>query len=245
MAWLSPVLWPFLRILAMFSVAPVFSQRVVPVRYKVGMALVIAIAAQASFTEIPIISVNAPEAVTVAILQVGVGLAIGFSARVVIAAIEMAGEAIALQMGLGFASFFDPTSGAQLSAVSRFLVQVFTMFFVVVNGHLFVLLAVFKSFEIFPVDGSLIQVINTMRVHELGASIFSSGLWIALPMMALLLFTNLTMGVITRIAPQMNIFAVGFPITLALGLVGITATLPSMEQPFLRLLERAFEVFGI
>ena len=172
MAWLTPVLWPFLRILAMFSVAPVFSQRVVPVRYKVGMALVIAIAAQASFTEIPIISVNAPEAVTVAILQVGVGLAIGFSAGVVIAAIEMAGEAIALQMGLGFASFFDPTSGAQLSAVSRFLVQVFTMFFVVVNGHLFVLLAVFKSFEIFPVDGSLIQVINTMRVHELGASIY-------------------------------------------------------------------------
>ena len=245
MGWLSPVLWPFLRILAMFSVAPVFSQRAIPVRYKVGMALVIALGAQATFIGQPVISANAPEAVTVAIMQVGVGLAIGFTARLVIASMEMAGEAIGLQMGLSFASFFDPTSGSQLSAVSRFLVQVFTLFFIVVNGHLFVLLAVIKSFEIFPVDGSLVQAISTMRVHELGASIFASGLWIALPMMALLLFTNLTMGVITRIAPQMNIFAVGFPITLTLGMVGITATLPSMEQPFMRLLEQAFAVFGL
>lgn len=245
MAWLSPVLWPFLRLLAMISVAPVFSQRVVPTRYKVGMALVIAVGAQASFIDQPIIPVNDPQAIVVVIQQVGIGLAIGFTARLIIASVEMAGEAIGLQMGLGFASFFDPISGGQLSAVSRFLVQIFTLFFIVVNGHLFVLLAVIKSFEVFPVDGSFVQAIATMRVHELGSAIFASALWMALPIMALLLFVNLTMGVITRIAPQMNIFAVGFPITLSLGLIGITATLPAMEQPFFRLLEQAFTVFGM
>ena len=167
------------------------------------------------------------------------------AARLIIASLEMAGEAIGLQMGLNFASFFDPVSGGQLSAVSRFLVQTFTLFFIVVNGHIFVLLAVIKSFEAFPVDGHFLDAVAQMRLHELGSALFSSALWLALPMMALLLFVNLTMGVITRIAPQMNIFAVGFPITLTLGMIGITATLPVMEQPFFRLLEQVFAVFGV
>jgi flagellar biosynthesis protein FliR len=95
------------------------------------------------------------------------------------------------------------------------------------------------------VDGHFIDAVAQMRLHELGSALFSSALWLALPMMALLLFVNLTMGVITRIAPQMNIFAVGFPITLTLGMIGITATLPVMEQPFFRLLEQVFAVFGV
>lgn len=245
MAWLSPVIWPFLRVLAMFTAAPVFSQRAIPMRYKVGMALVIALGAQATFMDQPVIALNSPQALAAVIQQVGVGLAIGFTARLIIAVLEMAGEAIGLQMGLNFASFFDPVSGAQLSAVSRFLVQVFTLFFVVVNGHIFVLLAVMQSFRVFPVDGSFIQAVAQMRIHEFGSVLFSSALWLALPMMGLLLFANLTMGIITRIAPQMNIFAVGFPITLTLGMVGLTATLPMMEQPFLRLLEQSFAVFGV
>ena len=94
-------------------------------------------------------------------------------------------------------------------------------------------------------QGQIIDAVAQMRLHELGSALFSSALWLALPMMALLLFVNLTMGVITRIAPQMNIFAVGFPITLTLGMIGITATLPVMEQPFFRLLEQVFAVFGV
>jgi flagellar biosynthetic protein FliR len=97
---------------------------------------------------------------------------------------------------------------------------------------------------VFPVDGSFLQAVAQMRLHELGSAVFESALWIALPMMALLLFVNLTMGVIARIAPQMNVFAIGFPITLTVGMLGITATLPMMEQPFLQLIERALSVFG-
>ena len=179
------------------------------------------------------------------IQQVGIGLAIGFSARLIIAVMELAGEAIGLQMGLSFASFFDPTSGAQLSAVSRFLVQIFTLFFIVVNGHLIVLMAVIKSFDAFPVDGSFLQAVAQMRIHELGSAVFSSALWIALPLVALLLFVNLTMGVIARIAPQLNVFSIGFPVTLTVGMLGITATLPMMEQPFLSMIERTLSIFGV
>jgi flagellar biosynthetic protein FliR len=84
-----------------------------------------------------------------------------------------------------------------------------------------------------------------MHLHELGAALFSSALWIALPMIALLLFVNLTMGVISRIAPQMNIYAVGFPVTLSVGLLGIAATLPMLEQPVLTLFQRALDTIGL
>ena len=244
MAWLSPIIWPFLRTLAMFTVAPVFSQKSIPMRVKVGLAFLVSVCAQAVLDQ-PMVAVNSPEALACVIQQVGIGLAIGFSARLIIAAMEVAGETIGLQMGLSFASFFDPTSGAQLSAVSRFLVQIFTLFFIVVNGHLFVLMAVIKSFDAFPVDGSFSEGVAQMRIHELGSAVFSSALWIALPIMSLLLFVNLTMGVIARIAPQMNVFAIGFPITLTVGMLGITATLPMMEQPFLAMIERTLSIFGV
>ncbi|MDR2324851.1 MAG: flagellar biosynthetic protein FliR [Acidovorax sp.] len=244
MAWLSPVFWPFLRTLAMFAVSPVFSQRAIPMRAKVAMAFVIALCAQATLIDQPVVSVNSPDALGVVLQQVGVGLAIGFAARLAIAAVEVAGELVGLQMGLNFASFFDPVSNAQLSAVSRFLVQIFTLLFVAINGHLVVLMAVVNSYQAFPVDGHFMQAVSQMRIHELGSAIFSSALWIALPMMALLLFVNLTMGIISRIAPQMNIFAVGFPVTLTIGMLGITATLPMMEQPLLRLFEQTLGIFG-
>ena len=244
MAWLSPVIWPFLRTLAMFTAAPVFSQKAIPMRVKVGLAFLVAVCAQAVLDQ-PMVAVNSPQALTCVIQQVGIGLAIGFSARLIIAVMELAGEAIGLQMGLSFASFFDPTSGAQLSAVSRFLVQIFTLFFIVVNGHLIVLMAVIKSFDAFPVDGSFLQAVAQMRIHELGSAVFSSALWIALPLVALLLFVNLTMGVIARIAPQLNVFSIGFPVTLTVGMLGITATLPMMEQPFLSMIERTLSIFGV
>ena len=242
--WLSPILWPFMRTLAMFSVAPIFSQRAIPARAKVGMALVIALGAQASFIDQPVVSINAPEAFGCVLQQVGIGLAIGFAARLAIAAVEVAGEFVGLQMGLNFASFFDPTSNAQLSAISRFLVQVFTLLFVAINGHLVVLMAVVRSFEAFPVDGYFLQAVSQMRIHELGSAIFSSALWIALPMMILLLFVNLSMGILSRIAPQINAFSVSFPITLSVGMLGLSATLPMMEQPLMRVFEQALGVFG-
>ena len=176
---------------------------------------------------------------------VGVGLALGFAVRLVMAAIEVAGEVIGLQMGLNFASFFDPTSNAQLSAVARFMVQIATLLFIVINGHLLVLMAVLKSFEAFPVDGNFLQAISQMRIHEMGSAVFASAFWIALPMIAMLMFVNLVLGIISRVAPQMNIYAVGFPVTLTVGLLGLTATLPLLEQPLVALLQKGMAVFGV
>ena len=97
--------------------------------------------------------------------------------------------------------------------------------------------------EFFPVDGNFFQALAQMRLFELGSALFSSAFWLALPLMALMLFVNLTLGVISRVAPQMNIYAVGFPVTLTVGMVGIAALLPQLEQPLLTLLYRALDIF--
>ena len=243
MAWLSPVLWPFLRVLALFSVAPVFSMRAIPMRVKIGLALLVAVCSQALLADQPVISVNGREALGAVAQQVAVGLAIGFAVRLVFASVELAGEVIGLQMGLNFASFFDPASSAQISAVGRFFGNMSLLLFIVINGHLVVLMAVVKSFERFPADGNFLQSLGQMRLYELGASLFASAFWIALPMIALLLFVNLTLGIISRVAPQMNIYAVGFPVTLTVGLMGIAATLPMLEQPVLALFQQVVDLF--
>lgn len=243
MDWLSPVLWPFLRILAFFSAAPIFSNRAIPARARVGFAFFIALCAQATLASQPIISVNDRQALGAVAQQVAVGLAMGFAVRLIFTAIEMAGEIIGLQMGLGFASFFDPTSGGQTNAVGRFFSNISMLLFIVINGHLLVLLAVVESFERFPVDGNFLQSLAHMRLYTLGATIFASSFWIALPMIALLLFVNLALGIISRVAPQMNVFAVGFPVTLTVGLIGVAATLPMLDQPLLKLMQQIFEIF--
>ena len=243
MAWLSPVLWPFLRVLAMFTAAPVFSIRAFPLRTKIGLAFLVALCAQAALPSQPVISVGGREAFGVVLQQVGVGLSIGFAVRLVFVAIEMAGEVIGLQMGLGYASFFDPASNSQRSAVARFYGNLTLLLFVVINGHLMVLMAVLESFQTFPVDGHFMQTVAQMQLHQLGGSVFASALWIALPLVAMLLFVNFAMGIISRVAPQMNIYAVGFPVTITVGLLGVTVTLPMLEQPMMALLQQAIDVF--
>src|SRR5690606_888726 len=165
----------------------------IPMRAKVGLAFLVAVCAQATLVGQPVVSINAPEALGTLVQQIVVGLAIGFAVRLVFAALEIAGELIGLQMGLNFASFFDPASNAQISAISRFFMQIGTLVFIVINGHLLLLMAVVKSFESFPVDGNFMQSLAQMRIHEMGGAVFASAFWIALPMIAMLLFVNLAL----------------------------------------------------
>ena len=212
-------------------------------RARIALALFIAYAAQASLPNQPIISITGPDAIGAVLQQVGIGLAIGFSVRVVFAAVELAGQVVGFQMGLGFATFFDPSLGSQSGAVPKFFGQMAMFLFVVMNGHLMVIMAVIKSFEAFPVDQNFLMALQKMKLHELGADLFASGLWIALPMIGMLMFANLALGIVSRVAPQMNIYAVGFPITLTVGLIGMAATLPMLDQPFFALMERTIGVF--
>ncbi len=242
-AWVTPILWPFLRVLALFSALPVIGQRGVPMRVRIGLAFLVAFCAQASIPALAPIALDSAAGMTAVLQQLLVGVSLGFAVRIVFAAVEFAGEVIGLQMGLNFASFFNPMSGGEETAVSRFFGISIAWLFIVSGGHLLVIAAVVQSFSAFPVAADPFAFLRATGPQRWGAEIFSLGLWIALPLVAMLLFTNLVLGVISRVAQQMNIFAIGFPITLGVGLVGVLLTLPLMEMPFTMALERMLVQF--
>jgi len=242
-AWLTPLLWPFLRVLALFTTLPVLSQRQVPMVVKVALAFLITVCAQASLPEMPVIALNSPQAVLVVVQQLLVGDSLGFAARIVFAAVEFAGELVGLQMGLNYAGFFDPATGGQGTAVGRFFGTTVAWLFIVINGHLLLVMALVNSFTAFPVSPEPFAFLRQLQPQAWGAELFQLGLWIALPMLTMLLFVNLVLGVISRVSQQMNIFAIGFPITLAVGLLGVLLTLPMMQAPFTMALEQMLAHF--
>jgi flagellar biosynthetic protein FliR len=243
LAWLTPLLWPFLRVVALFSALPVLAQRTVPARVRIGLAFFVALCAQASLPPVAPIALDSSAAVLAVLQQVLIGVSLGFAVRIVFAAVEFAGELVGLQMGMNFATFFNPMSGGEQTAVSRFYGVTIAWLFIVMGGHLLVVAAVAQSFVAFPVGGDPFAFLRAVEPQRWGAEIFSLGLWIALPLVAMLLFANLVLGVISRVAQQMNVFAIGFPVTLGVGLVGVLVTLSLLETPFTMALERMLANF--
>ena len=243
LGWITPLLWPFLRALALLSALPLLGTRVVPARVRIALAALVAVAAQASLPEMPVVPLDSWLAFQLVLQQLLIGISLGFAVRLVFAAIELAGEVVGLQMGLNFAGFFDPVTASQTTATSRFFGAIVGWLFIVINGHLLVIAALVESFRSFPAGGAPFAFLQQTLPHQWGAQVFSTGLWIALPMVAMLSFVNLVLGVISRVAAQINVFAIGFPITLGVGLLGILLTLPLMQQPFVAALERMLAYF--
>ena len=243
MQWLLPLFWPFVRTLSLLATVPVLSSRAIPARVKIGLAFFVALCAQATLPPSPVVPLDSPTGLAMVAQQVMVGVTLGFAARIVFSAVEFAGELIGLQMGLNFAGFFDPATGGQGTATSRFFGTIGSLLFVVINGHLLLLAALVRSFQAFPVSDQPLAVATALQPQIWGAEIFRLGLWLALPIVAMLLFVNLVLGVIARVAQQLQIFSVGFAITVSVGLLGILMTLPMLQGPFTSALERMLGLF--
>ena len=212
-------------------------------RIRVALALLVAWSSSGLISDQLFVSLAGPDAITVVMHEILVGLSIGFSVRIVFAAAEFAGELIGLQMGLNFAGFFNPSNNVQASAMAVFMSHMTALLFVVLNGHLMVLMAVVQSYKLIPLNSSMLEMIQNWRLHEMGALIFSSAFWMALPVMVLLLLVNIALGIMSRVAPQMNIYAVGFPVTLTAGLAGLLILFPFMDRAFFALFELALNNF--
>ncbi len=242
-AWLSPLVWPFIRVLALFSALPIFNRRNVPLRIRIALAAFITATAQASLPQMPVVPLDSALAAMLVVQQVLIGVTIGFAVRLVFAAVEYAGELIGLQMGLNFAGFFDPVSATQSTPAASFFATMVAWLFIALNGHLIVISAVVNSFQAFPVGPEPFAFLRQAQPHRWGAEVFATGLWIALPIVTMLLFVNLVLGFISRVAPQIQIFAIGFPITLGLGLIGLYYIIPALQQPVLVTLDRVMAPF--
>ncbi len=225
--WLSAIFWPFVRVLALFMSAPVLSHRAIPARVKIGLALAVAIVVSpASPASAPgIFSAAAP---LLLIQQILLGVTMGFAVKVVFAAIDLAGNIIGLQMGLSFASFVDPVNANQTPLVGSFLNLLATLLFLALDGHLILIASITNSFDLAPVSAQFFGGIGWERLTALGTGLFQFGLQLSLPVLATMLVINLTLGVMSRAAPQLNLFSVGFPLTALTGIVLFAVFLPNM-----------------
>ncbi len=236
--WMVTLLWPATRILAMISVAPLFGHMAIPARVKVGLGLLLAVAVAPGLPALPQVAPFSGDGVLLLAQQVLIGLAIGFTMRLVFAGIELAGELAALTMGLSFASFFDPSSRSTASVLSQWFGWLALMVFVSSNLHLVLLASVAESFHSLPVSALPVGTGPFKALAGYGGQIFAIGLQLALPIIAALLVTNLALGILTKAAPQLNIFAIGFPVTLGIGFLVTATVLPYLAQPMVRVIEQ-------
>ena len=240
-AWIAGLLWPLSRILGLVAAAPLFGNAAVPVSTKVSLGVLLAMIIAPTVPALPATDPMSMAGLLILTQEMLIGLAMGFSIRIVFAAIEMAGEISSLTMGLGFASFFDPQTKGRSSAISQFLTMLATLMFLTVNGHLVLLAALAESFVSLPVSASPISGGGFQQLAAWGAEIFRSGVQISLPIVAALLLTNVALGILTRAAPQLNIFGIGFPVTLGVGLLVLSMVLPYFAVPFQNLFLRGIE----
>lgn len=240
-AWLINFIWPLTRILGLLMVTPVFGHRAVPARVKVGLGVFIALIVSPALPPMPDVGLGTWYGLLVLVQQFLIGVAIGFVMRVVFTAVEAAGEIVGLQMGLGFAAFFDPQSAGQTMVLARFFNILAVLVFLAVNGHLLVLGILVESFQTLPIAAQPVSAAGFRNVAAFGSTIFVVGLQLSLPLIAILLMTNLALGILTRSAPQLNIFAIGFPITLGVGLIMLDITLPYFAPQFERMIQNGLE----
>ena len=228
--------WPFARILALMAADPIFGNRAVPARVKIGIGLLLTLLVVPTLGPMPAVQPGSAAGLLILMQQVVIGIAMGLAMRLVFIAVEMAGHMVGLQMGLGFATFFDPQNSAQVPVVAQFLGLFAILVFLAIDGHLMVIATLNDSFQVLPIAAQPLSPLAWKHLVDWGAEIFSSGLLLSLPVIAALLITNLALGIMTRAAPQLNVFAVGFPITLMVGFL-----VPYLSIPFfVPLLERLF-----
>lgn len=230
--WLISFVWPLTRVLGLIMVAPVFGHRAVPARVKIGLGIFIVLVIAPALPAMPDVALGSWQGLFILVQQLLIGIAIGFTMRIAFAAIEAAGEMVGLQMGLGFASFFDPQSAGQTLVIARFFNLLATLIFLAVNGHLLLVSLLVDSFQTLPISTQPLAAAGFFNLAAFGSTIFAIGLQLALPLIAILLMTNLALGILTRSAPQLNIFAIGFPITLGVGLIILDFTLPYFIPQF-------------
>jgi flagellar biosynthetic protein FliR len=244
LGWIAAWFWPFCRIGALFITAPILQDRSIPQPVKIALAAMIAgvIAPGVQVpTEMAIFSV---EGLLLLVHQLIIGASLGLTMRLVFAGVELCGNLIGLQMGLGFALFFDPEHNTQTPVIGSLLGFLTTLIFLALNGHLMMITAVTESFQTLPMNHGLQLAVDWHSLVLHGSTVFSIGLHLALPVLATLLLTNVAMGVLTRAAPQLNLFSIGFPLTLLIGLAALALAMPYMEPLIERYLNEAIQQLG-
>lgn len=236
-AWIMLLVWPLARILALIAAAPITGSQQFPIIAKIGLAVLLTTLVAPTLPTPPAVDPGSLSALMLLAREILLGVAMGLAMRVIFAGIGMAGDVIGLQMGLGFAQFYDAQTSAQTPVIGQFLGLLATLVFLSLNGHLLLIATLIDSFHGVPLDSAKTLAESMLAFTLWGGMIMQAAILLSLPLIAALLITNSALGVLSRAAPQLNIFAIGFPITIIAGFIVLMLTLPYWIPAFERLFE--------
>jgi len=240
-AWVAAFFFPLARVLALLATAPPFNNPALPARVRLAAGLALTFAIAPALPPLPAVAPGSGDGLLLLAQQMLIGLAMGFAMRLVFSAVDMAGNLISLQMGIGFASSYDPQTAGQTVVVSEFLGLLALLVFMAINGHLMVIATLTHSFSVIPIGANSLQPGSWWQLATSGAIIFTYGLLLALPIVVALLITNLALAILGRAAPQLNLMAIGFPLTIALGFAALMFGLAHLAQPLQELFEHGLQ----
>ena len=220
-AWI----WTFFRIGAMLMTAPVIGTRSIPVRVRLGIVVAITMLVAPLISVPQGIEALSYESLFISIQQILIGICMGLSFRFIFVVVELAGQSIGQLMGLMLASMIDPQNGNQVPIIGQFYLLLSTLLFISVDGHLLLIQALVMSFYDLPVGIAGINETNFWDVLVWFGEVLAYAVLIILPAMVCMLIVNLSFGIMARTAPQLNIFAVGFPIMIIVGVIVVMLSL--------------------
>lgn len=230
---LDVIFWPFLRLLSLLMTAPLFNNKAFHKQIKIALAGIIAFLIAPGMSSVQI-DVFSYEGVLTGIGQLLIGVAVGLAMQLIFVAVRHAGEIAGLQMGLSFATFYDPMGGQNMPVVARLLNVLATLVFLTFNGHLYLLELMVKSFDVLPVTDVFAVGHGGLYLVQLAGMIFDCGLVLSLPIIAILLCVNLTLGVLNRLTPQLSVFVIGFPLSLSTGMMALALIMYTFAPLFER-----------
>jgi len=215
--WVGQFMLPFFRITAFFFAAPIVGTQLVPARARLALGFMTAVLVAPLLPPVPVVDFVSLAAMVMILQQILIGLAMAFLLQMMFHVVAIAGQMIAMQMGLGFASMVDPANGVNVAVLGQFFLMLITLLFLSMNGHLVMIDTLIHSFHSMPIGSEGMPMDNLWALINAGGWMMGAGLMIALPAVTALLIVNITFGVMTRAAPQMNIFSLGFPFAVVFG----------------------------
>lgn len=233
-------LWPFVRIAAFIMVMPVIGGSFVPARVRLMLALMLTLVIGPTLQRpIPVELLSLAGVITI-LQELAIGIAMGFAVQLVFDAIALGGQVVAMSMGLGFAVFLDRTRGVNIPVLGQFFLMLGMLIFLSLDGHLALIEMLAGSFELLPIAAGGLTRAAVSELLTWSAQVFIVAVKIALPAVTALLVVNLSFGVMSRAAPTLNLFAVGFPVAMLLGFVVIFLSMGSLTENVSLLLEDVF-----
>lgn len=244
-AWVGSFLWPLFRVASFFMVIPFLGAQFVPMRVRLGLAVTVTLVISPLVGTVPEVDALSVQAVLITLQQIFIGTVMGFMFVLLFQLFVVVGQMIAMQMGLGFASMIDPSNGVNVAVLAQIFLIAITLMFLSMNGHLVMIEVMVESFKAWPVSSSILGEgsLSKAMLWEIIMRIswlFAAALLLALPAITSVLIVNLSFGVMTRAAPQMNVFSLGFPIAMIFGLFIVWVSTGELFPHFQKLSEETF-----